>query len=133
MPVNSVLSETTRDRSRSSRRRRTEPTLKKKLLFVLGAAVGYVVGTRTGRQGYEKLKSQVGEVWQKPAVQDGIVRAEVFAEEKIPVVGGTVSAAVKTAADSVTNAVKKNEATTGSTDGSGDSQSNESGSPSPTA
>jgi FMN-dependent NADH-azoreductase len=83
--------------------------MKKKLLFVLGAAVGYVVGTRTGRKGYEKLKDQVGEVWQKPAVQDGIVRAELFAEEKIPVVGHTVSAAVQTAADSVTNAVKKND------------------------
>ena len=107
--------------------------MKKKLLFVLGAAVGYVVGTRTGRQGYEKLKSQVGDVWQKPVVQDGIVRAEVFAEEKIPVVGGTVSAAVKTAADSVTNAVKKNEESTDSTDSSDDSRSNDSGSPSPSA
>jgi len=88
--------------------------MKKKLLFVLGAAVGYVVGTRTGRQGYEKLKHQVGEVWQKPAVQDGIVRAEIFAEEKIPVVGSTVSAAVQGAAESVTNAVKKNEGSSSS-------------------
>jgi hypothetical protein len=96
-----------------------EPTLKKKLLFVLGAAVGYVIGTRTGRQGYEKLKSQVGDVWQKPVVQEGIVRAEVFAEEKIPLVGGAVSSAVQTAADSVTSAVKKNEESStasGSTD-----------------
>ena len=105
--------------------------MKKKLLFVLGAAVGYVVGTRTGRKGYEKLKDQVGAVWQKPAVQDGIVHAEVFAEEKIPVVGSTVSAAVKTAADSVTNAVKKNEESSTSVDDeSGDSKP---GSSTPTA
>ena len=83
--------------------------MKKKLLFVLGAAVGYVIGTRTGRQGYTKLKEQVGALWQKPAVQDGLVYAEVFAEEKIPVVGSTVSAAVQSAANSVTHAVEKND------------------------
>jgi hypothetical protein len=128
--MNSVLSETTRSHPRSSRRTRTEPTLKKKLLFVLGAAVGYVVGTRTGRQGYEKLKSQVGDVWQKPVVQEGIVRAEVFAEEKIPLVGGAVSAAVQTAADSVTSAVKKNEDSSPAAGSADDSTPNDSDKPS---
>jgi hypothetical protein len=90
--------------------------MKKKLLFALGAAVGYVIGTRTGRQGYNKLKDQVGAVWQKPAVQDGIVYAEVFAEEKIPVVGSAVSAAVQSAADSVSHAVEKNDESSSSKD-----------------
>lgn len=90
--------------------------MKKKLLFVAGAALGYVVGTRTGRQGYEKLKTQAGAVWQKPAVQDGLTRAEAFVEEKVPVVGSTVSQAVKTAADSITKAVEKNESADSSSD-----------------
>jgi hypothetical protein len=105
--------------------------LKKKLLFVLGAAVGYVVGTRTGRQGYEKLKSQVGDVWQKPVVQEGIVRAEVFAEDKIPLVGGAVSAAVQSAADSVTSAVKKNDQSSSESDSTNDSTPNDSANSSP--
>lgn len=101
--------------------------MKKKLMFVLGAAAGYVIGTRTGRQGYEKLKTQVGEVWQKPAVQDGLSKAESFVEEKIPVVGSTVSQAVKSAADSVSKAVKKNESDDASDDSSSsDSSSNDS-------
>jgi hypothetical protein len=100
--------------------------MKKKLMFVLGAAAGYVIGTRTGRQGYEKLKTQVGEVWQKPAVQDGLSKAESFVEEKIPVVGSTVSQGLKTAADSVTKAVKKNES--GDDSGNDSSASDSSGS-----
>ena len=97
--------------------------MKKKLLFVAGAAVGYVIGTRTGRQGYEKLKDQAGAVWQKPAVQDGLSRAESFVEEKVPFVGSTVSSAVKSAADSISDAVKKNES-----DDSGSSNSSSEGS-----
>lgn len=93
-----------------------EPMMKKKLLFVAGAALGYVVGTRTGRQGYEKLKTQAGAVWQKPAVQDGLSRAEAFVEEKVPVVGSTVSSAVKNAADSISEAVKKNDSAGSSSD-----------------
>jgi hypothetical protein len=104
--------------------------MKKKLMFVLGAAVGYVVGTRTGRQGYEKLKHQVGEVWQKPAVQEGLSKAETFVEEKVPVVGSTVSQAVKSAADSVTKAVKKNEEESASDDSS-DSAADETPKPGP--
>lgn len=95
--------------------------MKKKLLFVAGAALGYVVGTRTGRQGYEKLKTQAGDVWQKPAVQDGLSRAGSFAEEKIPVVGSTVSHGLKTAADAVTKAVNKNESESSSNDAANES------------
>jgi hypothetical protein len=105
--------------------------MKKKLMFVLGAAAGYVVGNRTGRQGYEKLKHQVGEVWQKPAVQDGLVKAETFVEEKVPVVGSTVSQAVKSAADSVTKAVKKNEEDSASDESASSDSDNDTPKPGP--
>ncbi|MCU1406595.1 MAG: hypothetical protein JWQ43_2898 [Glaciihabitans sp.] len=77
-------------------------------MFVLGAATGYVVGTRTGRQGYERLKRQASALWTAPSVQKTVTQAEEFARDKIPVVGATVSAAAKKAGEAVTDAAEKN-------------------------
>ena len=65
--------------------------MQKKLIFALGAAVGYVVGTRTGRQGYEKLKRQARDTWQSPTVQRGVDTVEGFVQDKIPVAASAVS------------------------------------------
>lgn len=64
-----------------------------KLMFVLGASVGYVVGTRTGRRGYERLKSQASDLWLNPRVQETVSTVGDFAKEKIPVLGGTIAGA----------------------------------------
>ena len=40
-----------------------------KLLFVTGAAVGYVLGTRAGRKRYDQMKSAALKVWESPGVQ----------------------------------------------------------------
>lgn len=64
--------------------------MKAKVTFVLGAALGYVVGTRTGRRGYEKIKSQASDLWQSPRVQRTVSDVEDFAREKIPAVGDVV-------------------------------------------
>jgi hypothetical protein len=68
-----------------------------KIIFVLGVATGYVVGTRVGRQGYESLKKQAAEakkqaadVWHDPRVQKTVANAGEFARDKIPVVGDFV-------------------------------------------
>ncbi|HEV7948853.1 MAG TPA: YtxH domain-containing protein [Glaciihabitans sp.] len=97
-----------------------------KIMFVLGAAAGYVIGTRKGRQGYEKLKQQASDFWQNPQVQRTVNNAEDFAREKIPVVGEKVSAAAKKATHSVDEAVKNrvksddsNESTSTPSDSSG--------------
>jgi len=87
-----------------------------KIMFVLGAATGYVFGTRTGRQGYERLKRQAKEFWQNPRVQSTVSNAEDFAREKIPVVGDKVSAAAKKATGAVNEAVAKHSATDTPTD-----------------
>jgi hypothetical protein len=41
-----------------------------KLTFVVGLAVGYVLGTRAGRERYEKLKKSARQVAQNPAVRN---------------------------------------------------------------
>jgi hypothetical protein len=69
--------------------------MKGKVMFVVGAAVGYVVGTRAGRQGYERLKSQASDLWLNPKVQDTVESVGDLAKDKIPVVGGAISDASK--------------------------------------
>jgi hypothetical protein len=78
-----------------------------KIMFVLGAATGYVIGTRTGRQGYERLKRQAKDFWENPRVQSTVSNAEDFAREKIPVVGDKVSEVAKKATGAVSDAVGK--------------------------
>lgn len=46
--------------------------MKGKLGFVLGAAVGYVLGTRAGRARYEQIKRGANAVWETPLVQQGV-------------------------------------------------------------
>jgi hypothetical protein len=74
-----------------------------KLLFVAGAAVGYVVGTRRGRRDYETVKRKASEFWLDPRVQKAATRAGDFVGENVPVVGEKLSDAV----DSVTSAARK--------------------------
>lgn len=50
-----------------------------KVGFVLGAALGYVLGSRAGRARYEQIKRGATAVWQTPLVQQGVttVKASV--------------------------------------------------------
>jgi hypothetical protein len=41
----------------------------KKLLFMAGAAIGYVFGTRSGRQRYEQMRTKAREVMERPKVR----------------------------------------------------------------
>ena len=46
--------------------------MKGKLAFILGAAVGYVLGTRAGRERYEQIKRGAQRVWETEPVQRGV-------------------------------------------------------------
>lgn len=46
--------------------------MKGKVAFVLGAAVGYVLGTRAGRERYAQIKRGAEAVWQTAPVQRGV-------------------------------------------------------------
>lgn len=43
--------------------------MKTKLTLLLGGAVGYVLGTKAGRQRYEQIRRAAGRVAQRPEVQ----------------------------------------------------------------
>jgi hypothetical protein len=60
--------------------------MKAKITLLVGGAVGYVLGTRAGRQRYEQIKSQAESLWNSPKVQEKAGRAQDFAKEKAPVI-----------------------------------------------
>lgn len=50
--------------------------MKTRLAFVVGAGLGYVFGTRAGREKYERLAARANDLWQHPRVQQGVSGAE---------------------------------------------------------
>ena len=52
--------------------------MRKLILFASGAAVGYVLGTRAGRQRYEEIVANARKLWEHPTVQEaaGVVQAQ---------------------------------------------------------
>jgi len=55
--------------------------MKSKAAFVLGAGLGYVLGTRAGRQQFEKIKGWAGGVWTDSRVQSQVNDLEAHASE----------------------------------------------------
>lgn len=77
--------------------------MKKRLILLAGLGVGYILGSRTGRQSYEKLKAQLQERWTDPKVQETVEKANQSIREKAP----AVADAVQTATDKVTAAAQE--------------------------
>lgn len=56
--------------------------LRTKMTIALGLAAGYVLGSRAGRQRYERIKSTAAGVWSNPHVQDTVHTAEQAAQQQ---------------------------------------------------
>ncbi len=69
--------------------------MKGKILFVVGLGVGYVLGTRAGRERYEQIKKAADRVWNTPAVQQGVGSAKDFAMTRVGDLSETVLDGVK--------------------------------------
>lgn len=50
--------------------------MRSRLVFVLGAGLGYVLGTRAGREQYEQLTAKAQELWRHPKVQGQVNDAQ---------------------------------------------------------
>lgn len=61
-----------------------------KLLFIAGAGVGYVLGTRAGRKRYEQMKAAATKVWESPGIQKQVGAVEDYVAAKVGEVPGAV-------------------------------------------
>lgn len=64
--------------------------MKGKFLFVVGLGVGYVLGTRAGRERYEQIRKAAEDVWNQPKVQEGVDTVKGFAMSRAGDVGDKV-------------------------------------------
>jgi hypothetical protein len=79
-----------------------------KILFVVGLGVGYVLGTRAGRERYEQIRKAAQNVWNTPAVQQGVGTVKDFASARVGDLSDTVLDGVKSF---IGNATKSSGAT----------------------
>jgi len=87
--------------------------MKGKILLVVGLGVGYVLGTRAGREKYEEIKKAANKLWNDPRVQRPVHQAEDFVKDKGPEVAEFLADGAKKVVDQV--AGKKPSTTTRST------------------
>lgn len=73
----------------------------KKLLILIAGGVGYVLGTKAGRERYEQIRGTFNKVKDDPRVQEKAHQAADLAKEKAPVVKDKVTEAANTAASKV--------------------------------
>ncbi|KAA1418339.1 YtxH domain-containing protein [Mumia zhuanghuii] len=77
--------------------------MKGKLALIGGLAVGYVLGTRDGRERFEQIKGRASSMWNDPTVQQKVSDAQDFAKEKAPEVQDKVVQTAKDTVDKVTH------------------------------
>lgn len=79
--------------------------MRAKAAFLVGGAVGYVLGTRAGREQFERIRTAAQRLWEDPrvrsAVEDVEHRATDLMKDVGPEIKDKVSGAVRSAAESV--------------------------------
>ena len=94
--------------------------MKGKILFGAGIAAGYVLGSRSGRAAYEKLKARAAALWESQPVQDKLTAATDAVKEKAPEVSEQLGEAARRAGTVIGSAVRRDNSPTGNVDKSND-------------
>jgi oxygen-dependent protoporphyrinogen oxidase len=81
--------------------------VKNKMLLLTGVAVGYVLGSRAGREQYEKIRSQARSMWNNPKVQEQVSHAQDAVKAQAPVVQEKLTEATKKAADHAKSSARR--------------------------
>lgn len=76
--------------------------MKGKILFAVGLGVGYVLGTRAGRERYEQIRKGAEKIWNTPTVQEGVGTAKEFAASRVGDLSDVVLDNVKSFVKTVT-------------------------------
>ncbi|MCU1570227.1 MAG: YtxH protein [Naasia sp.] len=93
--------------------------MKGKLVFLAGAATGYVLGTRAGRKRYEQIKASAERFWNTPAVQRGVGQVQGFVDDHASDVPAVVSNTAKKVVNQVSQVGKRSGKGSSSTSGTG--------------
>lgn len=75
----------------------------KRLAFVAGVGVGFVLGSASGRKSYESLRETALNTWNDPKVQEKVNQGAEWAKTEVPVVGNKIA----DSAQKTTEAVKE--------------------------
>lgn len=97
--------------------------MKNKLLLGVGVAVGYVLGSRSGRAAYDKLKARAAGVWDSKPVQDKVAVATEAIKEKAPDVADQLTEAARRAGTVLGSAMHRDDSSGKSTPSSADTSS----------
>lgn len=81
----------------------------KKLLLLVAAGVGYVLGARAGRERYDQIKGTVDKVASDPRVQQKAQQAVDTARQQAPVVADKVTTVAGAAAAKMTGSHGSND------------------------
>lgn len=82
--------------------------MKGKFLFVVGLGIGYVLGTRAGRERYEQIRKAAEDIWNQPKVQEGVDTVKDFAMSR----AGDVSDAVLDGAKKIVRQISSTQTST---------------------
>ena len=78
--------------------------MRSKAAFIVGTGLGYVLGTRAGRQRFEKIRAWTSTAWQHPQVQARVTELEAkaadFAKSEGAALRGRLTESVRTAVGS---------------------------------
>jgi len=78
----------------------------KKLSWLVTGAVGYVLGSRAGRERYEQIKRQATKTWNRPTVQSAVDDVEQVVKNTASDVGSKVAGVASDAGSKVAAKVK---------------------------
>jgi len=81
--------------------------VKNKLLLGVGVAIGYVLGSRSGRAAYDKLKTRAAGIWDSKPVQDRVAVATEAVKEKAPEVADQLGEAARRAGTVIGSAMHR--------------------------
>ncbi|WP_194288533.1 YtxH domain-containing protein [Ornithinicoccus halotolerans] len=79
----------------------------RKLMLLVGAGIGYVLGARAGRERYEQITEQANKVWGDPRVQTRVEDVR----QQAPQVASKMTGSARGAADRAKSKVSGHEST----------------------
>jgi hypothetical protein len=66
-----------------------------KIKLMIGVGVGYVLGTRAGRERYDQMVAKAQSLWRDPKTQEKVHQARDMAQEKVGQAAHTVQDTVR--------------------------------------